>query len=116
VPALRNAKVLDSAVVRLPNSVTWFSPGSYPLLPATRSTAFENVKYCGDYVRSSHGSWSQEKAYVTGMEAANACVGREVATPIPLEPDEPHVKLARQAAKAMRDALGPFAPTIPGLL
>lgn len=67
-------------------------------------------------MRSTHGSWSQEKAYVTGIEAANACAGREVATAIPLQPDEPHVDLGKKAAKAARDALGPFAPTIPGLL
>jgi len=116
LPAFTSAAVIDSAVVRLPNSVTWFAPGSYPLLPSTTSTAFENVKYAGDFVRSTHGSWSQEKAYVTGIEAANACAGREVATAIPLQPDEPHVDLGKKAAKAARDALGPFAPTIPGLL
>lgn len=44
LPAFTSAAVIDSAVVRLPNSVTWFAPGSYPLLPSTTSTAFENVK------------------------------------------------------------------------
>ena len=55
--------MVDACVVRLANSVTWFAPGSHALLPDTRSRAFENVYFAGDFVRSSHGSWSQEKAY-----------------------------------------------------
>ena len=106
-PEFRSASVVDAAVVRLPNSVTWFAPGSYALLPKTKSTAFDNLYYAGDFVKSTHGSWSQEKAYVTGAEACNAVMGREVAKVVPLPEDEPHVKAARTAVKAVRDAV-PF--------
>ena len=66
LPEFRSASVIDSAVVRIPAGVTWFYPGSNALLPAGHSEEFKNLHYVGDYVRSSHGSWSQEKALVTG--------------------------------------------------
>lgn len=76
IPEAAAASVLDAAVVRLPNAVNWYFPGSFRLMPETKSTAFQNVFFAGDLVRSRHGSWSQEKAYVTGMEAANAIMER----------------------------------------
>ena len=115
-PEFRNAKVIDAAVVRLANSVTWFAPGTYPLLPKTESKAFDNVYFAGDFVRSTHGSWSQEKAYVTGAEACNALMGREVAKVVPLPEDEPHVGAARSVVKTIRDAVPFPLPSIPGLL
>ena len=56
---------------------------------------------------------SQEKAYVTGAEACNAVMGRDVAAVVPLPEDEPHVKAARAAVRAVRDAV-PFP--LPSLL
>ena len=82
------------------------------MLPPGKSAAVENLYYVGDYVRSRHGSWSQEKAYVTGMEAANAISGMEVCRVIPLAEDEAHVAAGARAVAAAR-SLFPFLPAIP---
>ena len=60
-----NAQVVDAAIVRLPQAVNWYCPGSYANMPDTRSDSIPNAFFCGDLVRSRHGSWSQEKAFVT---------------------------------------------------
>ena len=115
LPAFRAAAVVDSAVIRIPAGVTWFYPGSHALLPPGRSRAAGNLLYVGDYVRTGHGSWSQEKAYVTGIQAANAVVGREVCPVIPLRSGEPHVEAGAAAVRAVRGLL-PWLPAIPDFL
>jgi len=106
VPAFRDAKVVDAAVVRLPSAVNWYFPGSYRSCPDVRSSSFSNVYFAGDVVRTRHGSWSQEKAYVTGIEAANAILGRSPDSGVePLRPPEPHVQAGRTAVKLLRGAL-----------
>lgn len=103
----RNAKVIDAAIVRLPNAVNWYSPGSYDFMPDVKSEAFGNVYYAGDIVRTRHGSWSQEKAYVTGIEAANAILGRRGnENIIPLPKDELHVAAGRTAVSALKKVMG----------
>ena len=67
VPGFGDAAVLDAAVVRLPNAVNWYYPGSYRSMPETKSRSFTNAYFAGDIVKTRHGSWSQEKAYVTGL-------------------------------------------------
>ena len=67
-------------------------------------------------MKSRHGSWSQEKAFVTGVEAAAAVLdecsadagaaARARDSIVPLEPDEPLVGAGRTAARAFREALG----------
>ena len=102
-----NAKVLDAAVVRLPQAVNWYSPGSYANMPDAQSTSIPNVYFCGDLVRSRHGSWSQEKAFVTGVEAANLILGREDGSGIiPLPADEPHVSLGRVVLTTAKTVVG----------
>lgn len=53
----------------------------------------------GDWIINRHGSWSQEKSYVTGLEAANRVIDcleeGSFAKIIPLEEDEPHVEALR---------------------
>lgn len=98
IPAFREAKIIDSSVIRVPRGVTHFAPGSYQyLLPAM--TSIENVFMSGDWIVNRHGSWSQEKAYVTGLEAANLVIDRfrrgNPALILPVEPDEPHIQMAR---------------------
>mmetsp|Transcript_16290 Transcript_16290/g.41068 ORF Transcript_16290/g.41068 Transcript_16290/m.41068 type:complete len:276 (+) Transcript_16290:2-829(+) len=115
LPGFRGAKVVDSAVVRIPAGVTWFFPGSHSLLPKGRSDAYRNLHYVGDYVRTDHGSWSQEKAYVTGIEAANAVMGRRVCEVVPLKEAEPHVAAGSSAVSAVRSVF-PFLPSIPDFL
>jgi len=107
-----SAGVSDAAVVKLPRAVNWYSPGSYASMPDTVSGAIPNAYFAGDLVRSRHGSWSQEKAYVSGIEAANAILGREPDHGIvPLDPDEFHVALGRKASSALRGFLGGGDPS-----
>ncbi|HBE35704.1 MAG TPA: amine oxidase [Cyanobacteria bacterium UBA11368] len=113
VPAFGQAKVIDSSVIRLPRAVTHFAPGSYQyMLPAV--TSFENAFISGDWIVNRHGSWSQEKAYVTGLEAANLVIDRfgqgSKAEIIPVEADELHIQIARSLNQSIRDALTSFLP------
>ncbi|MEW6496595.1 MAG: FAD-dependent oxidoreductase [Cyanobacteriota bacterium] len=105
VPAFGAAKVIDSSVIRVPQGVTHFAPGSYQYLLRAK-TDIENVLMSGDWIITRHGSWSQEKAYVTGLEAANLVTeyfGRgSKANIIPIEPDEPHIQVARTINQTIR--------------
>jgi uncharacterized protein with NAD-binding domain and iron-sulfur cluster len=105
VPGFREAKVIDSSVIRLPRAVTHFAPGSYQyMLPAV--TSLRNVFMSGDWIINRHGSWSQEKAYVTGLEAANLvieqCQQGAAAEIIPIEADEAHIQVARSLNRQLR--------------
>jgi uncharacterized protein with NAD-binding domain and iron-sulfur cluster len=107
------AKVVDSSVIRLPRAVTHFAPGSYQnLLP--RNTSFSNVFMSGDWIVNRHGSWSQEKALVTGLEAANEVVSHFAygnrATILPIEADEPHIQAARFVNQTARNFSKAFLP------
>ncbi|WP_315791397.1 hydroxysqualene dehydroxylase [Fischerella sp. JS2] len=105
IPEFQQAKVIDRSVLRLPQAVTHFAPGSYRyMLPAT--TSVKNVFMSGDWIISRHGSWSQEKAYVTGLEAANLVISHlGEGTPaqiLPVAADEPHIQLARTVNRTVR--------------
>ena len=69
-------------------------------------TSIENVFMSGDWIINRHGSWSQEKAYVTGLEAANLVIekfGRgSRAAIIPVEADEPHIQVGRSLNQWVR--------------
>jgi len=113
VPAFRSAKVIDSSVIRLPNAVTHFFPGSYQyMLPANPS--FANLFMSGDWIINRHGSWSQEKAYVTGLEAANLVIKffrkGNLAEILPVDADEPHIQVARTVNQWVRDLGKGFVP------
>lgn len=113
VPGFRDAKVIDSSVIRLPNAVTHFAPGSYRyMLPA--NTSIKNVFMSGDWIVNRHGSWSQEKAYVTGLEAANLVIsylGEGIpANIIPVEADEAHIQVARTVNKIVRQVGNSILP------
>ncbi|GJD17876.1 amine oxidase [Rivularia sp. IAM M-261] len=105
VPAFGGAKVIDSSVIRLPQAVSHFAPGSYRhMLPAT--TSFSNIFMSGDWIITRHGSWSQEKAYVTGLEAANLVISQlgegTYANVLPIEQDEAHIQTLRQVNRNWR--------------
>ncbi len=105
VPRFREAKVIDSSVIRLPQAVSHFAPGSYRyMLPV--KTSFENVFMSGDWIVNRQGSWSQEKAYVTGLEAANFVISYlgegTLAKILPVEADEMHIQFARAINKTVR--------------
>lgn len=76
VPAFAQAKTVDSWVGKYPGAVSWFAPGSFCKRP-TLHTPVLNLKCAGDWVRlgdREHGAKGlcQERALVTGYEAANA--------------------------------------------
>jgi len=108
IPAFGEAKIIDHSVVRIPQGVTHFAPGSYRyLLPTT--TSFDNLFMAGDWIVTRHGSWSQEKAYVTGLEAANrviAALGQgQPAEILPVIPDEPHIQVMRSVNRLVQQGL-----------
>jgi len=80
VPAFADATVVDSWVGKYAGVVSWFSPGSYTSRPPTEGAGADvlpDVKCAGDWVRMGereHGAKGlcQERAYVSGMEAANS--------------------------------------------
>ena len=109
----KDAEILDAAVVRLPSAVNWYSPGSYANMPDIKSEAIPNAYFVGDLVKTEHGSWSQEKAYVTGAEAANLILGRPKKSGIiPLSPDEIHVAAGRNFVSSLKGALGSQASLV----
>jgi uncharacterized protein with NAD-binding domain and iron-sulfur cluster len=113
IPEFRQAKIIDSSIIRLPQAVTHFAPGSYSnMLPAR--TKFKNVFMSGDWIVNRHGSWAQEKAYVTGLEAANLVISYlGEGTPVkilPVETDEPHIQLARKINKTAHNITKSILP------
>lgn len=80
VSEFTDAKVVDEWVGRYPGTVSWFSPGSYssrPPLEGAGNEVLPNVKVAGDWVKlgdREHGAKGlcQERAYVSGLEAANS--------------------------------------------
>lgn len=119
VPAVRDANVIDYSVVRVPRGVTHFRPGSFQHFLRTK-TSFPNVFASGDWIVTEHGSFSQEKALVTGYEAAIAVMDELGTAPggvghptiIPVEEDEPHVAAARRAVRAGRGVLDALLPKV----
>lgn len=131
VPGFKGAVAVDSHVVRCPGAVTWFSPGSFESRPPME-TAVGNVVCAGDWVRMGdreHGAKGlcQERAYVSGLEAANSLVRRGELTRargveltglgphpvLPVRADEMQVVLGRAANKAVMDALRPLGLASP---
>jgi len=125
VPAFREAIVVDSFVQKYPQAVTWFSPGSFRSRPPIE-TSVPNLVCAGDWVRMGkreHGAKGlcQERALVSGYEAANALarsgvLGETHRTEhevIPIRPDEPQVVAARALNRRGMDALSPFGLSSP---
>ena len=105
IPAFGAAKIIDSSVIRVKEGVTHFFPGSYQYL-LSANTDIPNLYMSGDWIITRHGSWSQEKAFVTGLEAANLVIQQfgigQKANIIPIEADEPHIQVARTINKTVR--------------
>ncbi|MGK7910482.1 MAG: FAD-dependent oxidoreductase [Synechococcus sp.] len=115
IPEFASAQVVDRSVIRVQRGVTHFSPGSYQYLMPAR-TGYPNVFVSGDWIINSHGSWSQEKALVTGLEAANLVVSQlgqgEPARIIPIEPDEPHIEALRSLNQNVRAFARDWLPNL----
>jgi uncharacterized protein with NAD-binding domain and iron-sulfur cluster len=110
-PQFRKAKVVDYAVLRFPKAVTHFSPGSYQNRPF-QATSTKNLFMAGDWVKGvDHGAngLSQERAYVTGLTAANLVCSQlrqgSQALVRPVEPDELHIELGRRLNRAVKRAI-----------
>merc|ERR1712232_682941 len=103
-------------------TVSWFSPGSYdkrPPLEGAGKNVLPNVKCAGDWVRMGereHGAKGlcQERAYVSGIEAANSLMDsiglsslpkHEV---IPVRDDEPQFKLGVEINNKIMSVLPRF--------
>ena len=69
----------------------------------------------GDWIITNHGSWSQEKAYVTGLEAANLVIQQfshgNMAQILPIEADEPHIRIARSLNQNLRNLAKSLIPS-----
>jgi len=104
----KDAEVLDAAIVKLPKAVNWYYPGSYKDMPDLTSNSLSNLYFVGDIVRTRHGSWSQEKAYVTGIQASNAIMGENDIDKgvVPLEKEENHVQFGRDIVTLAKTVLG----------
>ncbi|XP_073156087.1 uncharacterized protein [Henckelia pumila] len=106
VKDFENAMVIDKEIGRFPKFLTHYFPGSYKYM-MRGSTSFPNLFLAGDWTINRHGSWSQEKSYVTGLEAANRVVDYleegAFAKIIPLEEDEPHVQSLRLLNRNLND-------------
>ena len=119
----RLAQVLECEVRRYPGSVSLFSPGSFSQRPPLQ-TSLQSLVCAGDWVRMGereHGAKGlcQERAYVCGLEAANALMRSGVvigADPtktrehkvLPIRPEEPQVLLGRAMNKLVMDPLEAF--------
>jgi len=120
-PAFASAEIVDSAVLRFPKAVTHFSPGSYKNRPY-QQTSFPNVMLAGDYIKGlDHGAngLSQERAYVTGLAAANLVMQQlgqgSPAEILPVEADEGHIRAAKQVNKTVANALNSVGIRLPFL-
>jgi uncharacterized protein with NAD-binding domain and iron-sulfur cluster len=81
-------------------------------MPDHRSASIPNLLYCGDIVRTRHGSWSQEKAFVTGVQAANLALTKDSNDGVlPAMNDELHVKFGKEAVAVFKKLVGvpPFS-------
>ena len=108
-PAFKSAKIVDYAVLKFPKAVTHFSPGSFQNRPF-QATSVPNLFMAGDWVKGvDHGAngLCQERAYVTGLIAANLVCSRldQGAQTLvrPVEPDEPHLRIGKQVNRAVKE-------------
>ncbi len=123
VPEFGMAQAMEFEVRRYPGSVSLFSPGSFCQRPPLQST-LQSVVCAGDWVRMGereHGAKGlcQERAYVCGLEAANALLCSGVVTGVnqsrsrshrvlPIRPEEPQVLLGRAMNNIVMNSLEAF--------
>ena len=112
----KNAKVVDSYVKRYQGAVSWFSPGSFSKRPPLQ-TSVKNVCCAGDWVRMGdreHGAKGlcQERALVSGYEAANELASRGVLNGnrkmkerLEIRDDEPAYTMGVRASSVVQGAL-----------
>mmetsp|Transcript_22169 Transcript_22169/g.66552 ORF Transcript_22169/g.66552 Transcript_22169/m.66552 type:complete len:546 (+) Transcript_22169:144-1781(+) len=114
--AFGGARVVDAHVVRYPQAVSWFSPGSFARRPPL-ATSVGNVCCAGDWVRMGdreHGAKGlcQERALVSGYEAHNELAARgalgahrRLKERLEIRDDEPAYLAGRRANELVQGAL-----------
>lgn len=92
-PVFSSAKLVDSWVGRFPGAVSWFAPGTFRKRPPLEGvpSAVGNLVCAGDWVRMGeleHGAKGlcQERAYASGLKAANLLLERTCQDMIRLHP------------------------------
>ena len=121
VPAFKDTKVLDYEVRKYGGAVSWFAPGSFRTRPPLAVKGISNLVCAGDWVKlgdREHGAKGlcQERAFVTGLEAANQLVRNnalensdgKIAEVLSVREDEAQVKLARDINKRVMNVLDPI--------
>lgn len=117
-PAFSDAVVRDAHVRRFPRAVSWFSPGSFQNRPPL-ATSVSNLVCAGDWVKMGpeyeHGAKGlcQERALVSGYQAANVLATKSVLGPrntkmkpvLPVRDDEPAYLAAVRANSIVQGAL-----------
>lgn len=126
VPEFKDCKVIDCHVEKYFNAVSWFSPGSYDCRPSTVDPSISNLFMAGDWIKldretekNTAKGLCQERAFVTGIVAANAMINKgklsnnNVGKIIPIREDEPQVKIGKLFNKRIMDILKPFGLSSP---
>jgi uncharacterized protein with NAD-binding domain and iron-sulfur cluster len=121
VTKFADAKLVDSWVGKYPGVVSWFSPGSFdkrPPLEGAGKDVLPNIKCAGDWVRMGereHGAKGlcQERAYVSGFEAANSlmkstCEKFQPHEVLPVREDEMQFKMGMELNKKVMQYLPRF--------
>lgn len=112
VPAFSDATAVDSWIGRYPNTVTWFSPGSLDRRPTIENDSLPNLKCAGDWVNMGeyeHGAKGlcQERAYVSGLQAANLLLSKDEHVVLPVREDEAGFKAAMELNRNIMKILPP---------
>ncbi|KAI4375816.1 hypothetical protein MLD38_013640 [Melastoma candidum] len=106
VKGFESATVIEYEIRRYPRALSHFFPGSYNNM-MRGSTSFPNLFMAGDWIINRHGSWSQEKSYVSGLEAANRVVDYleegSFAKIIPVEDAEQHIQALRGLNRSLNE-------------
>ena len=121
MPAFNDANVVDFEVRKYADAVSWFSPGSYRTRPSLAVEGVSNIVCAGDWVKlgdREHGAKGlcQERAFVSGLEAANQLARNgvlkgskgQMAEVIPVREDEVQVQLGRELNKRVMSVLDPL--------
>ena len=99
----------SSSVITNPLTPQTTKPQNSPF----QATSIPNLFLAGDWVKgvpTGANGLSQERAFVTGLTAANLVIDRlgvgAKAVVKDVEPDEPHIAAGRAAVRTVRDVLG----------
>ncbi|CAJ1957390.1 unnamed protein product [Cylindrotheca closterium] len=103
IPPIEIGSILDVSVIRANDAVSHFCVRSALCSPPVK--LLDGVFMCGDWIdRTGHGSWSTEKAVVTGRQAA-ASLAKDIgldcdAEVIPVASETPQLGALRRIARA----------------